>query len=140
MFSRSGEKSDDGVVYVHVEPGHCFLGGGFYQPSVSYLRPLRRAMAEDPDRFDDLLGTMAARDLPVTSMDDSLTGMPQGFHAYRDDDIAEHLKWKHLVVRKFVNDVDLQRPAFTETVVEFAEVCMPLLAYGWESESGASTE
>jgi uncharacterized protein (TIGR02453 family) len=137
VFSRSGEKTDDGVVYVHVEPGHCFLGGGFYQPSVSYLRPLRRAMAEAPGRFDDLLDTMAARDLPVTSMGDTLTGMPQGFHAYRGDDIAEHLKWKHLVVRRFVDDAALRTPSFAETVVEFAEACRPLLAYGWRHESAA---
>jgi uncharacterized protein (TIGR02453 family) len=140
VFSRSGEKTDDGVIYVHVEPGHCFLGGGFYQPSVSYLRPLRRAMAEAPDRFYDLLDTMAARDLPVTSMGDTLTGMPQGFHAYRDDDIAEHLKWKHLVVRRFCDDADLQAPAFAETVVEFAEACRPLLAYGWAEESEAAAD
>lgn len=140
VFSRSGEKTDDGVVYVHVEPGHCFLGGGFYQPSVSYLRPLRRSMAEAPDRFYDLLDTMAARDLPVTSMDDTLTGMPQGFHAYRDDDIAEHLKWKNLVVRQFVDDADLQSPAFAEAVVEFAGACLPLLRFGWEAEAEAPAD
>jgi uncharacterized protein (TIGR02453 family) len=140
VFSRSGEKTDDGVVYVHVEPGHCFLGGGFYQPSVSYLRPLRRAMAEAPDRFYDMLDTMAARDLPVTSMDNTLTGMPQGFHAYRDDDIAKHLKWKNLVVRQFVDDADLQSPAFAEAVVEFAGACLPLLRFGWEAEAEAPTD
>jgi uncharacterized protein (TIGR02453 family) len=131
VFSRSGEKTDDGVIYVHVEPGHCFLGGGFYQPSVAYLKPIRRDMAADPDGFYDLLDTMADRGLPVTSMGDTLTGMPQGFHTYREDDIAEHLKWQHLVVRRFYDDAALQSPAFAETVVEFARACRPLLDYVW---------
>ena len=138
VFDRSGEKEADGVVYVHVEPGHCFLAGGFYQPSVSYLRPLRTAMAEDPARFYDLLDTMAARDLPVTSMDDTLTGMPQGFHAYRDDEIAAYLKWKNLVTRRFCDDEALQSPAFAEEVVDFAQACRPLLEYAWEVEEPRS--
>lgn len=137
VFGRSGEKTDDGVVYVHVEPGNCFLGGGFYQPGVSYLKPIRRRMAEDPVRFYALLDTMASRDLPVTSMDDTLTGMPRGFHEYRDDDVAAYLKWKHLVTRRMCNDAALQSPTFADEVVDVARACRPLLEYGWEGEASA---
>jgi uncharacterized protein (TIGR02453 family) len=134
VFDRSGEKEADGVIYVHVEPGHAFLAAGFYQPSVPYLKPIRERMAADPERFYDLLETMAARGLPVTSMEDTLTGMPRGFSGERDRDIAAYLKWKHLVTRRMVDDAALRTPDFAEMVVAFANKCRPLLEYVWEVE------
>lgn len=134
VFDRSGTKDAPGLVYVHIEPGSSFLAGGFYQPNVSYLRPIRTAMAEDPSRFHAMLDAMDAEDLPVTPMDDTLTGMPRGFSAYRDDAIAPYLKWKHFVARRDIDDTALQTPAFAAEVVEMAEACRPLLEYVWNVE------
>jgi uncharacterized protein (TIGR02453 family) len=140
VFDRSGEKEAPGVVYVHVEPGHCFLGGGFYRPSVSYLKPIREVMVQAPDQFFSVLDTMAGRGLPVSSMDDTLTGMPQGFHDHREAEIASFLKWKHLVVRRFYDAAALQAPDFAAEVVRFAEDCRPLLTYGWDAAAAAASE
>ena len=134
VFDRSGTKDAPGLVYVHIEPGSSFLAGGFYQPSVAYLRPIRTAMAEDPSRFHAMLDAMEKQNLPITSMDDTLTGMPRGFSGYRDEAIAPYLKWKHLVVRRDIDDAALQTPDFAATVVEMAEACRPLLEYVWDVE------
>ena len=96
VFDRSGAKKKPGVVYVHVEPGQCFLAAGFYQPEVKYLRPVRSAIVNDPDRFERMLATMAERDLPVGPGSDTLTGMPRGFADYRDTPTADYLRWKKL--------------------------------------------
>lgn len=138
VFDRSGEKETDGVVYVHVEPNHCFLAAGFYRPSVSYLRPVRRRIAAQPGRFADMLDTMEANGLLVNSMDDTLTGMPQGFSEHRDDDVAPYLKWKNYVTRRFFPDTALQSPSFAEEVVRMARDAQPLLAFVWEAESRVS--
>ncbi len=138
VFDRSGEKEKNGVVYVHVEPGHCFLAAGFYKPSVSYLRPVRRRIAAQPARFHEMLDTMAANGLPVNSMDDTLTGMPQGFSDYRDDEVASYLKWKNYVTRRFFPDTALQSPSFAEEIVRMARDAQPLLRFVWEAESSAS--
>jgi uncharacterized protein (TIGR02453 family) len=138
VFDRSGEKEKNGVVYVHVEPDHCFLGAGFYKPSVSYLRPVRRRIAAQPERFYAVLETMEANGLPVNSMDDTLTGMPQGFSEYRDDEVAPYLKWKSYVTRRFFPDEALRSPSFAEEVVRMARDAEPLLSFVWEAESHAS--
>lgn len=134
VFDRSGEKKAPGVVYVHVEPGGCFLAAGFYQPSVSYLRPVRERMADEPEGFWTLVREMEAQGLPVNSMDDTLTGMPKGFSAFRDTDIAPYLKWKHYLVRREFEDATLQAPAFVDEVVRMARDAKPLLEYVWETE------
>ena len=137
VFDRSGEKDSDGVVYVHVEPGHSYLAAGFYRPSVSYLKPVRQAIVDDPERFRSMLNTMTARDLPVDSMNDTLTGMPRGFSNCRDTDLAPYLKWKHLVTRTFVDDAQLRSPDLAAEVVRLAEACRPLLEYVWTIEREA---
>jgi uncharacterized protein (TIGR02453 family) len=134
VFDRSGEKDKNGVVYVHVEPDHCFLAAGFYKPSVSYLRPVRRRIAEQPGHFAEMLDTMEAHGLPVDSMDDTLTGMPQGFSDYRDDEVAPYLKWKHYVTRRFFPDEALQSPAFAEEIVRITREALPLLRFVWDTE------
>jgi len=131
IFDRFGEKDENGVVYVHVEPGNCFLAAGFYKPSVSYLRPVRRRMAANPSTFYDLLGEMEERGLPVDSRGDTLTGMPQGFSGYREEEIASYLKWKHYLVRRGFADGALQTPQFAEEIVRMTREVLPLLEFVW---------
>ena len=134
VFDRSGHRDENGVVYVHVEPGYCFLGAGFYQPSVSYLRPVRDRIAAEPDRFVELLDEMEGRGLPVHSMEDTLTGMPEGFSDHRDASIAPCLKWKNYVVKRDYPDEALQSPAFAGEVVRMAQDVRPLLEFVWAVE------
>ena len=134
VFDRSGQRDENGVVYVHVESGNCFLAAGFYQPSVSYLRPIRTRIVEQPDRFFALLETMADRGLPVESMKDTLTGMPKGFSDSRGDPVAPYLKWKHYVVRRNFADEALQTPDFVDEVVRIAHETQPLFKFIWEVE------
>jgi uncharacterized protein (TIGR02453 family) len=134
VFDRSGHRDENGVVYVHVEPGYCFLGAGFYQPSVSYLRPVRERIAAEPERFVELLDEMEDRGLPVHSMEDTLTGMPKGFSDYRNTPIASYLKWKNYVVKRDYPDEALQSPDFTDEIVRMTQDVRPLLEFVWEVE------
>ena len=127
VFDRSGQKDEPGVVYVHVEPENCFLAAGFYQPEVKYLKPVRRRIVEDPERFFSLLGEMEAEGLPVHSRGDTLTGMPRGFAEHRDTGrLADVLRWQHYLVTREVEPQALATPDFAESVVQMARDAMPL--------------
>ncbi len=134
VFDRSGHRDENGVVYVHVEPGESFLAAGFYQPSVSYLRPVRTRIAEAPEQFFDLLETMEERGLPIGSMEDTLTGMPKGFSEYRDTPVAPYLKWTHYVTRRTYPDAALQSPDFVDEIVRIAREAQPLFEFVWAVE------
>jgi len=135
VFDRSGRKDKPGMVYVHIEPEGSFLAAGFYQPAVKYLYPVRQAIADDSARFEAMLDTMEARNLPVGPGGDTLTGMPRGFAEYRDTPIADYLQWKNYLVRRDVPDEALRRPDFTDAVVEMAHASLPLLKFVWATES-----
>jgi len=139
VFDRSGHKKENGVVYVHVEPGNCFLAAGFYQPAVKYLRPVRERIAAAPAVFFELLKRMEAAGLPVHSRGDTLTGMPRGFSQHRDnEELADVLRWKHYLVTREIDDERLHETAFAEDVVQMGVDAMPLLAYVWEAAEGGT--
>ena len=134
VFDRSGRKDEPGVVYVHVEPGNCFLAAGFYQPAVKYLKPVRNRIVDDPERFFGLLDDMEDKGLPVHSRSDTLTGMPRGFADHRDTGrLADVLRWQHYLVTRTFDEDALQRPGFAGDVVQMGRDALPLLRYVWQA-------
>lgn len=53
--SRTGRKGPYACYYVHIEPGHCLVGGGLWQPEASALAKLRASVDERPHRIRRVL-------------------------------------------------------------------------------------
>ena len=133
VFTRTGDKKDNGVVYVHVEPGSSFLGAGFYHCKARFLRPVRQAMVDDPDGYRMMLDRLEANGLPLGDDDEALTGMPRGFADYRDDPLADHLRHQNLLVRRPLDPELLATPALADAVVQMTRDSLPLLEYVWQA-------
>jgi uncharacterized protein (TIGR02453 family) len=131
VLSRSGSPKDDGVLYIHIEPGQTFLAGGFWQPDAALLRAWRARLAEAPIPFLEMTHTLDAAGLPLWHGDNTLKRMPRGYEALAETEAADYLRWKSFVVTRPVPDDVLQSPDFTETVVAMARDALPLLEYGW---------
>ncbi|KAL2131751.1 hypothetical protein VTI74DRAFT_4651 [Chaetomium olivicolor] len=54
-FSRTGRKGPYACYYIHLEPSHCFIGGGLWQPDASALAKLRASIDERPRRWRRVL-------------------------------------------------------------------------------------
>src|SRR5271154_5960020 len=50
-LTRSGAKSDPGVLYFHLSPEECFFAAGFHMPDPHELAKLRTAAARAPKAF-----------------------------------------------------------------------------------------
>ena len=139
VVSRDGNKKNPGSVYVHVEPEHCFLAAGFWQPERALLRRWRETMAGAPEAWHAVVQEVEGAGLALGhGPAGTLKRMPRGFEAYADSALAPYLKLKGLVVTRDVAPEATQRPAFTADVVAFARDAMPLLAWGWGVEAAAS--
>ena len=132
VLSRDGTKKAPGALYVHVEPGHCFLAAGFWRPESPLLRRFRERMVSDPSGWRSAVAEAEGAGLELgTGPSDTLKRMPRGFESYADDEIAPYLKWKGRVASRPIADDRLKTPAFTADVVAFARDAMSLLAWGW---------
>src|SRR5437773_3395830 len=67
VLTRSGEKRDPGLLYLHLEPGASMVAAGFWHPEPALLSRLRRAMLDDPDGFVTMADRLAASGLPIAS-------------------------------------------------------------------------
>lgn len=138
VLSRSGTRKDQGVIYIHIEPDQCFLAAGFHRLDTNYLRPLRQRMVAHPALFFEMKQTLHDRGLQLETTDDKLKGMPRGHAQDKESDVAAYLRWKSFLVERPVDEADVQVPAFTTQVITFMQEALPLLRYGWDSET--STE
>lgn len=133
VFTRSGSKKDDGVLYVHIEPANSYVAVGFYRKKAKFLRPVRQAIVGEPERFFRMQQQLEANGLTLTHGGNPLKGMPNGFHAHRDSDLADVLRWQSYLVRRPVDDAALDDPTFSEFVVAMGRDGLPLLEYVWQA-------
>lgn len=130
-LTRSGEKGDDGALYVHVEPGRSFVAVGFWHLERGLLGAWRRRMVEGPGVWLGVRDALAARGLALSNDDEALKRLPRGFTDYAESDVADYLRWKSFLVERPVDDAAVQHPDFTELVLDVAEGARPLLEFGW---------
>ena len=81
VLSRSGGRSDQGGVYIHIQPGNCFISAGFcWRPEPAVLTRWRNRMAEDPDRWLDVIAAFRRKnDKVFMRAISALKTMPRGF-------------------------------------------------------------
>lgn len=129
VLTDSGSRKEHGGVYIHVEPGNCFLASGVWNPDNKILGQIRAKMVGNPRDFLDLANYLETRDLPLSQHSDGLKRMPRGFEDYADHEIADYLRWKSFIVDRKFTQKSLSKPEFSEAVVEFGRDVLPLLGY-----------
>src|SRR6266853_4843441 len=67
VLTRSGNKRDPGLLYLHVEPGESMVAAGFWHPEPPLLTRLRRAILDDPEAFLRIAGRLADAGHPLGS-------------------------------------------------------------------------
>jgi uncharacterized protein (TIGR02453 family) len=130
VLTRSGEKRNPGVLYVHVAPGESMVGAGFWHPESGLLAKLRRAILVDADAFLRLATQLERAGHPL-STDERLSRPPRGFEAVKGTPAAEYVGLKSFTVHAALTDAEMQTPAVVDRIVGFAHTVMPLLEWGW---------
>ncbi len=124
-LSPTGDKKAHGGVYVHVEPGACFLASGMWSPERDLLRAIRARLAEHQGQTDALVSDLGAAGLTFDASD-TLKRMPRGLEEHAESAHSALLKLKSFTVSRPVADADLQSPTFTDAVLAFAHDVQPL--------------
>jgi uncharacterized protein (TIGR02453 family) len=134
VLTRSGGKGDPGLLYVHIEPGGCMAGVGFWHPEPRLLTRLRRSIVDDPDGFLEMVGRLDKIGYKLTT-DARLARLPSGFEAAKDAPVADYVCWKTFIVDVALDDAEIQSPAVIDRIVGIALAARPLLDWGWAAEA-----
>ncbi len=133
ILSRTGARSEPGVVYIQIAPGNCFVSAGFWRLDAAPLAVWRGRMAEDPRTWLDIAGAYADPDGEVFMRTISaLKTMPRGFRDHADSPVAEFLRWKSYLLTRRVSDAEASDRGLVDIVRNHALKAVPLLNYGWD--------
>jgi len=130
VLTRSGNKRDPGLLYLHLAPGESMVAAGFWHPEPGLLARLRHAILGDPDGFLAMAGRLAAAGHAIAS-DQRLSRPPRGFEAAGGTAVADYVCWKSFTTHARLRDDEMQSPDLVERILGFARTAWPLLEWGW---------
>ena len=130
VLTRSGDKRDPGLLYIHVAPGESMVAAGFWHPAPDLLNRLRRAILADPDEFLAIANGFAALGHPITS-DERLSRLPRGFEAVKGTPAAKYICGKSFTTHASLSDSQMQSPELVGRIMDFARTVMPFLEWSW---------
>jgi uncharacterized protein (TIGR02453 family) len=137
-MTRSGDKKDPGLLYVHIQPGSCFMAAGFWQPSPGLLAAMRQGMLTETRAFLRIIHQLDEAGLPLGADEDALKRLPRGLEAAAGTPVESLVKYRNLVVRRPLTDAEVGAPALCDAVLAFYRTVQPLLAFGWRAAAAQS--
>lgn len=107
-------------IYIHLEPGKCFVGGGIWHPEAESLKRIRTAIATKPSMWKQVTSK-----LEISG--DSLTRVPKGFA--KDHPLVEDLKRIDFITERPVSDRDVTSRRFMDLVLSSCADTKPLMTF-----------
>jgi len=123
---RKGPTESPGL-YLHIEPGQIFIGGGVYMPTGPQLKAIRKKIAADPSSFYDVIKDPGFRRMFGGIQGEKLTKAPLGYP--KDHPMIEHLRHKQFYVGLILAEQECLKPGFLMKVTKGFRTAMPLVRW-----------
>lgn len=112
--------------YLHVQPGHCFIGAGLWHPQPDSQRRIRQFILDNPGAWKAAAHSPAFR-RKFTMDGESLVRPPRGFPA--DHELIDDLKRKDFIATMALDDSVVLGPVLRKTVAAQLAALAPLVDY-----------
>jgi uncharacterized protein (TIGR02453 family) len=120
------------LLYIHISPDSCFLGGGFHLPEPDQLLALREAIFDNPKTFRKIQDKLLA-DGMTFMVENPFKRVPKGFEEVEDPALIEVLKLRSLVVVQPLAESTIFERSLVDHMIEFTKQVLPLLKFGWSA-------
>ena len=114
-------------LYVGIEPGEIFIGGGVYMPTGQQLKSIRHAIVSRPEDFLDVVHNKRFKKEFGGIEGEKLQKAPLGYP--KDHPMIEHLRHKQFFVGKVYDDPVCLKAKFVDTVATVFRDTMPLVRW-----------
>jgi uncharacterized protein (TIGR02453 family) len=116
-----------GGYYFHIEPGNCFIGGGFWNPSPDDLKHIREQIAADPQALRDIIESSEFKKHFGTLEGEQLKTAPKGYD--KNHPAIDLLNYKQFLISKKFDDALVTSEAYLDEVFTSFQAMRPFFDY-----------
>lgn len=126
-FSAHSKGGNDPGYYLHLQPGNCFLAGGYWMPDAAHLKLIRQEIDYNSSDFLNIIHDPKFAAKFKLSTENSLKKAPKGYDP--EDPNIEYLKLKSFEVISKMEDKEFYEPGIVKQMVNAFETIHPLVAF-----------
>lgn len=112
VFDVKGYGPNTPAYYLHLQPGNCFFGVGFWQPETSVLKKIREEIDYNGDDFLSIIKAPQFTDIFNISDEDKLKKAPKGYEI--DHPHIDLLKLKSFVAMYTIAQSEFLKPSIVD--------------------------
>lgn len=128
FLTHNGHKKEQVGLYLHIQPGNCFLAAGTYMPPPPVLKQVREAVVEAGQDFVDLADRMDAGGLTIDPVE-TTARIPPAFKHAADNPAADFLRYKSFMVRRPYSEIACLEGDVIDEMLAMARDSRPLLDF-----------
>lgn len=116
-----------GGYYLNIEPGHCFVGGGFWEPNKADLDRIRQEILIDDSEFRALITAPDFTSNFGELVGEELKTAPRGID--KNHPALDLLRKKQYLMMRFFSDEEVLQPNFQEETLKTFQAMRPFFDY-----------
>jgi uncharacterized protein (TIGR02453 family) len=114
-----------GSYYLHIQPGNCFVGGGFWNPEADDLKTIRTRIALEEEEYRAVLNSENLKKYYPLILGERLKTAPKGFD--KDHSALDLIQNKQFLLVHHFSETETKAKDFTKTVIKAFEAMRPYL-------------
>lgn len=126
-FAVRGKGVNEPGYYLHIQPGSCFFGAGFWMPEAADLKKIREEIDYNTSEFLEIIEAKSFKNTFQLSQEDKLKKAPKGYET--DHPQIELLKLKSFIATFPIKDEEFFKPAIVNQLKNAFESVYPFILF-----------
>lgn len=126
-FNIKGSDIHGPGYYLHIQPGECFLGAGFWMPEAPVLKSVREEIDYNTSEFLSIIEAKSFKNIFSLSEEDKLKKAPKGYET--DHPQIELLKLKSFIAICPLKDDEFLKPEIVDKLKTAFESVYPFILF-----------
>lgn len=126
-FDVKGYGPNTAAYYLHLQPGNCFFGVGFWQPESSVLKMIREEIDYNTSEFLDVINAKEFKSIFKLSQEDKLKKAPKGYEITHPE--IELLKLKSFIAIYSIPDAEFFKPTIVDKLITAFKTIQPFVLF-----------
>jgi uncharacterized protein (TIGR02453 family) len=126
-FGVKGKGVNEPGYYLHIQPGACFFGAGFWMPEAADLKKIREEIDYNTSEFLEIIEAKSFKNTFELSQEDKLKKAPKGYET--DHPQIELLKLKSFIATFSIKDEEFFKPAIVNKLKNAFESVYPFILF-----------